>query len=1153
MILKTTMPRKRSTTSDVSPSKPRAMNLSGRWRPVLHDTDASPSPAERSPESRVAAGRSMPSARRVRAALISCLALLTTALCAAEWPVPLHVIDWGNVRRVGFPAAGGVPFPQGMLAPEDVAALKVRDASGLAPPSQLRAENTWPDGSVKWLSATFLCDQDPGGTNRYTLAPATDPTDEKSLLARMDADGVVVVDTGPLRATFGPYGARVYVGDVLAAGPLRSRIWTRDPHQDGERTFTLTLSDAVIESNGPITTVVKVEGWHESDGGARFSPSTVRLTFTRGQSFVRVAHTFVMSEDPDDTLISGIALLASLPNASDRLAYLDGLTSKTVPLAGGPASIQQQNVAEPTYPPSSNEFTGLYTVSVGGDDVAAGERYPGVASLLGERLNVGVYVDRFWQMSPTAIDYDPDSGDLTIGLWPHDGAHILDLSRTEQRRPPHYEAFAANDPLYEDPKYGRDYVPHDLEHSAMGVAGTHDVVLWFAADADNVDPLKLYIQLRLPYTPFVSGEWNAASGVMGKQNAPGAHRNELEDANLRVMDELWNRSEQHGWYGWMEHGNLRYAYDKQADSWMPYHPKYAWYNSGHMMEGGTLLEALWFQYLRTGSPLLYLLAQARGRSVMDVSTVHHHDDASLVGAMIRHGGYDPWAGSRATHGAHAPLAGLPIHHFVTGNPRAADVTRLVGDRNYLERDLNHGRNIDTDINTMTQYWEFTGDDRHPSRALEYLDYYHDTLDRASEELTYVDYRTHALRALYEAVDDAGVRAKIGAVFDATDKAYAAAGRQGNIEMAAFAYELHPDAETALRLERAVERRARRVSGALGWLDTMPLRGMDDVATVNAVNYALYWLRHARDGRAEPVRMTPDGGTFTTPVVVELFSPTRRGTVVYALDDDVSPLVWLPYEGPFEVAGSASVVAQVFGIGLTSPVPTQRAFNFQGSPVQNPAPRLWLRSDVGVTTDGRKVTGWADQSGYGKHATAKAPTAPTLADGSLLGAGSSHMRLSRLVPLEGDCTVVFVASFDTTPGDTTPGKASLGVVIGDGDDGWIGVTPDGALHARFSSADGGWSAAGGGDVSRRSVWTLVRRGDTLSALRDGQLIGRTDYASRTTMNAGLIMGMREDANRMDGSLSEVIVFDTALADERLDVLWGYLRDRHKIDSGGVRSK
>lgn len=1087
----------------------------------------------------------MPRRHRLQTALVGFLALIAATAWTAEWPVPLHVIDWGNVRRDGFPTAGGVPFPEGMLAPEEVALLSVRDASGAHAPSQLRVANAWPDGSVKWLFVTFLCDQEPGETDRYTLALDAKPPETTSPSARTDADGGIAVDTGPLRATFGPDGVRIYLEEVLAAGPLSSRIWTRGRRESAERMYTLPLSNAVIESNGPITTVVKVEGWHESRGGSRFSPSTVRFTFTRGQPFVRVAHTFVMSADPEDTLVSGVALVASLPHAPNRLGYLDTLVSKTVLLGDDGASIAQRNVAEKTYPHASNEFLGSYTVRAGGRNVATGERYPGAASLLGDKLSIGVYVDQFWQMSPKAIEYHPNADALVIGLWPHDGKHALDLSRTEKRRPPHYEAFAAEDPRYADPKYGPDYVPHDLEHSAMGVARTHDAVLWFASDAEDVDPLKLYLLFRLPYAPFVSAEWNVAGGVMGKQVAPGAFRGELEDANLRIMDELWNRTEWHGWYGWMEYGNLRYAYDKHADAWQPYHPKYAWYNSGHMMDGGTLLEALWFQYLRTGSPLLYLLAQARGRSVMDVSTVHYHDDASLVGAMIRHGGYDPWAGNRATHGAHAPLAGLPMHHFVTGDPRAADVTRLIGDRNYRERDLNHGRNIDTDINTMTQYWQFTGDDRYLSRALEYLDHYHDNLDDARAELTYVEYRTHALRALYEAYDDdVGTRAKIRDVFAATDEAHAAAGRQRGIEMAAFAYALGPDAASALRLEAAVERRTRRVSGAIGWMDTTPLRGMNDIATVNAVNYALYWLGQARMGLAEPVRMSPDGGAFTTPVTVELFSPSRQGVVIYAIDDGVNPAQWRLYERPFELTGDATVEARVFGKGLTSPPPTARAFGFEDSPVEGPAPRLWLRSDLGVTVEGRGVIGWADQSGYGKHAVADVATAPRLLGDSLQGDGSRHMTLSRLVPLEGDCTVVFAAGFDAARGEE-----SLGVVIGDGDDGWIGVTPDGSLHTRFSSADHGWSTPGGEDISRRAVWAVVRRGDALTALRNGRLIGRAKHASLTTMNAGVIMGMRENANRMAGALSELIVFDKAIADEHVQRLWVYLRDKYGIEDAG----
>jgi hypothetical protein len=1086
----------------------------------------------------------MRTTRRFLAALIALLTMLATASWAADWPVPLNVVDWGNVRHRGFPASGGVPFPQGMLTVADAPRLVARDADGALTESQLEVVNTWPDGSVKWLSTTLRCTQPAGDTGRYTLS-LEEPIARHRPLARAVDDGILV-DAGAFSATFDSNGARFYLDGAVVAGPLVSRISTRERAGnagDVARSYTLPLANAALERNGPLQAVVKFEGWHEN-GDDRISPSTVRLTFTRGQPFVRISHTFVMSADPDSTVVTGVELIASLRDAPARLGYLDALVAKTAPLGESGASILQRNVAERKYPQTANEFLGAYTVAAGGQGVASGERYPGAASLVGGDVNVGVYVDQFWQMSPTSIRYASDARELALGLWPSEGAGELDLSRTERRRPLHYEQFAASDPLYQDAKYGPEYVPHDLEHSAMGVARTHDAILWFSADPAEVDPLKLYLLFRLPYTPFVSGDWNVATGVLGKQVAPRAYRPDLEDANLRILDELWNRVEQQGWYGWIEHGNLRYAYDKLRDSWMPYHPKYAWYNSGHLMEGGTLLESLWSQYLRTGSPLLYLLAQARGRSVMDVSTVHYHEDESLVGAMIRHGGYDPWAGPRATHGAHAPLAGIPLHHYVTGDLRAADAVRLIGDRNYRERDLSHGRNIDTDMNTMLEYWQFTGDGRYLSRALDYLDHYHTTLDAACKELTYVDYRTHALRALYEAVDDTvadtDARAKIADVFSATREAYAAAGRTENLEMAAFGYALDPTPTNGARLEDAVERWTRRVSGAIGWLDTMPLRGMNDIATTGAVNYALYWLQETRKGLAEPVRMFPDGGTFSRPVAVDLASPTRGGMVIYTTVENPTPAEWRLYDGPITLTRDTVVRAQVYGKGLKSPATTVRAFKFEDAPIQGAELRLWLRADAGLSVEDGRVTGWADQSGHGRHATTTTRTAPMAPDGAPRGDGSRHLRLTRLAALEGDCTVVFVAAFDGSASEE-----SLGAVIGDGDDGWIGVTRDGRLSVRFSSADAGWRSETRHDPSERAVWTLRRLGDALTATRNGAPIGRATGASRTTLNAGVIMGMREDANRMSGALHEVMVFDSALDDDRLAELWRTMHGRHNI--------
>jgi hypothetical protein len=42
-----------------------------------------------------------------------------------------------------------------------------------------------------------------------------------------------------------------------------------------------------------------------------------------------------------------------------------------------------------------------------------------------------------------------------------------------------------------------------------------------------------------------------------------------------------------------------------------------------------------------------------------------------------------------------------------------------------------------------------------------------------------------------------------------------------------------------------------------------------------------------------------------------------------------------------------------------------------------------------------------------------------------------------------------------------------------------------------------------------------------------------------------MAMREDANKMSGALSEVMVFDSALDEERLRELWDYMRRRYNL--------
>ena len=170
-----------------------------------------------------------------------------------------------------------------------------------------------------------------------------------------------------------------------------------------------------------------------------------------------------------------------------------------------------------------------------------------------------------------------------------------------------------------------------------------------------------------------------------------------------------------------------------------------------------------------------------------------------------------------------------------------------------------------------------------------------------EELTYPEYRTTTLRTFYEMCEEEALRRKIGEIFLASYATYRQKrGHLGSLEMAAFAYEISPSREAAERLEKVAEDWSRLISCQLGWLDNMVLRGMNDLAKMNAVCYSLYWLQEMNKGWVEPVSIRPDGGTFEKPVEVTLTCQTKDATIRYTLDRSELTERSLEYQKSFTV-------------------------------------------------------------------------------------------------------------------------------------------------------------------------------------------------------------------------------------------------------------
>lgn len=1050
--------------------------------------------------------------------------------------------------RSAFPVTGAVPLSEGALPLPEVERLELRSSSGDTVPLQAGVTGRWPDGSVKWLLLDFPVDVAAGEAARFELVRGQG-TPGASPMGRAGA-GEVQVDTGAIVGRFadgkltihrsGDRGA-VLVEDVV------SHVETQD-RNGGRQSYALRMGQAELELNGPRRAVVKVTGWHASaDDQGQYSPSVIRYVFYRDQPLVRVYHTFVVSGNPREFLLGDVSLRVQLVETMDRASVL----GRSQPAAlSGPVSVFQENRYEPRYPEHKHarEFEGHYEARIDGQVVAEGQEYEGAVTLGGEAGGLSVFVKDFWQLSPKALAYDPGQGELYVGLCPGKFAAPLDLMRTELREPEHWRDYvqAESDSWG---KFSPTYVPHNRAHSAMGMSRTHEIVLRFDEAGEPAEPETLVKLFSVPTVPFVSGEWNMATGAVGELVTP--RRYPEYDAITTAMTDLVIESiEEGGWYGLMTHGNVHYGWDKGCGCWMKYSPKWGWYHAGHMMNGGTMPQVLWHQYLRTGRPDYYELAEARSRQVEDLSVLHYHDDETLIGGMLRHGGPDPWIGSRSRHGAHSPLGGIPLHHYVTGYEHAADVTHLVGQKIYQHKDFNHSRSMDTDMANMVLYYQFTGEERYLERAKEYLDYYYRTRDEASQQMTFIQYFATALRWFYDMSDDPQVRQGIREVYLMRfDEAFARRQHAGNPEMAAFAWQLDPTEERQQVMEETLTSFYRSGTGQIGWYDNMLLKSPNEYMLATAMHYALRQLEKATADVVDAPRITPEGGTFGDSVAVELSTPQPGARIVYTTDgatpDENSP----EYEQPITIDSTTTLQARALADGKSPSTVTQIEFVHEPVQFSRDGLQLWLRADRGVDVgDDGRVEAWRDQSGQGRHALplsnwSDPPFFVENAAGdkpAVRAEGDQSLQLYRLAPLFGDGTLLFLAAFGAGEGgEGVEGRGYSGSLVGDDDEGHIalGDMPNAQLNVKFSATGDGATIGlqQPYQPGTFAIWTLIREGGRLRLYRDGELQGEASARTETFNISALLTQRSWGVNGFRGQLAEMLIYNRALPDdERTEV-------------------
>ena len=244
--------------------------------------------------------------------------LETGAPAASAAAVPEVRLTWLEGRPgAGASSTWGTPWPKGVVAKEQTFALAAAD--GTAVPVQSWPLAYWPDGSLKWTAHAM---SSAAPAESYVLSAGTAAAPARRVSVK-EEKSYVDVDTGVIRVRVRKKGSelisQVWRGDVEIAGKAQLVNLRQERIDDDEESTTRLerhlgdVDKVVVEQQGPIRAVVRIEGKHRSKKGAAWLPFTVRLYLYAGSESIRMMHTFVFDRDGRHDFVAGLGVRFHVP------------------------------------------------------------------------------------------------------------------------------------------------------------------------------------------------------------------------------------------------------------------------------------------------------------------------------------------------------------------------------------------------------------------------------------------------------------------------------------------------------------------------------------------------------------------------------------------------------------------------------------------------------------------------------------------------------------------------------------------------------------------------------------------------------------------------------------------------------------------------
>jgi hypothetical protein len=331
--------------------------------------------------------------------------------------VELNVTEPTGKPRKNWPVTSGVPFARGALAAAGDA--RILDASGKPVPAQFEATASWPDGSVKWLLASFCTDTAMEATKfqLQTCRGAPNPPPSRAVAIEETADAVVVTN-GPLSLRVGKETFALFDGLPAVAGPKGGNARILDATG---KAYHLGKPDVIaIEERGPIRAVVRAEGDFVAEDGARLFRWRARYFVCAGQPWLRLNWTVGNNATN--------AVLTNLQSAGVRIPFAaDGPIRGS--FDGAPAAKIKEAGAWLLQDKDDH-----FTIAANGAQTN-GNHSDGRAVVTDGARRIEVVVKDFWQLCPKGIAIKPDGPHIRVlpplpaDAFERESANVEDLIR----------------------------------------------------------------------------------------------------------------------------------------------------------------------------------------------------------------------------------------------------------------------------------------------------------------------------------------------------------------------------------------------------------------------------------------------------------------------------------------------------------------------------------------------------------------------------------------------------------------------------------------------------------------------------------------------------------------------------------------------------